>query len=439
MAPGALTAELAGRLGPSAVAAVDPSESFVAAARERIPGVDVRQATGGELPFADGTFDRALAQLVVHFMADPVAGLRGDAARHAGGRPRRGLRLGSRRRNGPAEPVLGRGPRARPGVARRVRPGRLAEGDLTRLFAAAGLREVEEVALSVEVEHPTFEEWWEPFTLGVGPAGAYAAGLDPENAARLRERVSRPAAGASLPAHGAGMVGARVAVIGGDPASSHRSWFGRSRDHVEVDGVDVFIGARDAVLAFPRPDADLAAAVDLALEAQVREVSCWALAPDDDLGGRLHTLGFQDGWAPHWMGIDPRDAAPPPDSVVEETTECADTVPYASGEHRRVLGGDVRHFVVRDEGIIVGHAVLDVDGETARNLRHGRRAPGPAARTCAGADPRGARRRARGGLHRRDAQRDRRGEPVYRGVGFESLGWGMTWWLFPGRHRQIRE
>ena len=235
------------------------------------------------------------------------------------------------------------------------------------------------------------------------------------------------------------MVGARVAVIGGDPASSHRSWFGRSRDHVEVDGVDVFIGADDAVLAFPRPDADLAAAVDLALEAQVREASCWALAPDDDLGGRLHTLGFQDGWAPHWMGIDPRDAAPPPDSVVEETTECADTVPYASGEHRRVLGGDVRHFVVRDEGIIVGHAVLDVDGESAgiydmgvvpraRRRGHARALTLAALAAARGAGCTGVTLNATG-----------EGEPVYRGVGFESLGWGMTWWLFPGRHRQIGE
>ena len=115
----------------------------------------------------------------------------------------------------------------------------------------------------------------------------------------------------------------------------------------------------------------------------MREASCWALAPDDDLGGRLHTLGFQDGWAPHWMGIDPRDAAPPPDSVVEETTECADTVPYASGEHRRVLGGDVRHFVVRDEGIIVGHAVLDVEGESAESTTWAS-CPGPG-----GADMRG--------------------------------------------------
>jgi hypothetical protein len=62
------------------------------------------------------------------------------------------------------------------------------EGDLTQLFESAGVREVEETALSVSLEHPTFEEWWEPFAFGVGPAGAYVAALDSERRGRLRER-----------------------------------------------------------------------------------------------------------------------------------------------------------------------------------------------------------------------------------------------------------
>jgi ubiquinone/menaquinone biosynthesis C-methylase UbiE len=74
--PGALTAELVRRLGAGAVSAVDPLEPFVAAVRQRHPGVSVQRATAEKLPFGDGTFDAALAQLVVHFMADPVAGLR---------------------------------------------------------------------------------------------------------------------------------------------------------------------------------------------------------------------------------------------------------------------------------------------------------------------------------------------------------------------------
>src|SRR5437762_7877108 len=74
--PGALTAELVRRVGPSSVAAVDPAEPFVVAVRMRNPGIDARVSPAESLPFADATFDAALAQLVVHFMADPVRGLR---------------------------------------------------------------------------------------------------------------------------------------------------------------------------------------------------------------------------------------------------------------------------------------------------------------------------------------------------------------------------
>ncbi|HEY8170199.1 MAG TPA: class I SAM-dependent methyltransferase, partial [Candidatus Limnocylindria bacterium] len=73
--PGALTSEVADRLGPGSVTAVDPSEPFVAAARARHPGVEVLQASAESLPFGDDSFDAALAQLVVHFMSDPVGGL----------------------------------------------------------------------------------------------------------------------------------------------------------------------------------------------------------------------------------------------------------------------------------------------------------------------------------------------------------------------------
>jgi hypothetical protein len=40
----------------------------------------------------------------------------------------------------------------------------------------------------VQVEHATFEEWWEPFTLGVAPSGSYVASLDPVRRDVLRER-----------------------------------------------------------------------------------------------------------------------------------------------------------------------------------------------------------------------------------------------------------
>jgi SAM-dependent methyltransferase len=186
--PGALTAELVTRLGPGAVAAVDPSAPFVAAARARYPGVDVRQAAAERLPFPDGSFDAALAQLVVHFMSDPVAGL-AEMARvtrrdgvvvacvwdHAGDQ-------------GPLHVFWRAARELDPDVADESQLAGAREGHLAELFLAAGLREIEESTLTVTVQHPDFDAWWEPFTGGVGPAGSYVAGLDPERQAALQER-----------------------------------------------------------------------------------------------------------------------------------------------------------------------------------------------------------------------------------------------------------
>jgi SAM-dependent methyltransferase len=186
--PGALTAELVGRLGPGAVSAVDPSEPFVAAVRERHPGVSVRRAAAEELPFEDRAFDAALAQLVVHFMADPVAGIR-EMARvtHTDGVVAACVwdHTGDR---GPLSLFWRATRELDPDVVGESQLAGAREGHLGELFRSAGLHEVEESALTVGVEHPSFEEWWEPFTLGVGPAGGYTAGLDADGQAQLRER-----------------------------------------------------------------------------------------------------------------------------------------------------------------------------------------------------------------------------------------------------------
>jgi ubiquinone/menaquinone biosynthesis C-methylase UbiE len=70
--PGALTTVLAEIVGTENVAGVDPSEPFVAGARARVPGADLRVASAEELPFEDGTFDAALSQLVFPFLDDPA-------------------------------------------------------------------------------------------------------------------------------------------------------------------------------------------------------------------------------------------------------------------------------------------------------------------------------------------------------------------------------
>jgi SAM-dependent methyltransferase len=186
--PGALTTELVGRLGAGALVAADPSEPFVEAARRRHPGVRVAPARAEELPFEDGAFDVALAQLVVHFMSDPVAGLAemrrvtrdgGMVAAcvwdHAGGKA-------------PLSPFWRAVAELDPDAHDESGLPGAREGQLAALFASAGIEEVEDDALWLHAEHASFEEWWEPFTLGVGPAGDYVAGLDADAGAQLRER-----------------------------------------------------------------------------------------------------------------------------------------------------------------------------------------------------------------------------------------------------------
>ena len=185
--PGALTALLVDRVGVERVTAIDPSASFVAAVAERISGLDVRQAVAEDLPFPDDGFDAALAQLVVHVLSDPVAGLR-EMARvtrpggtvaacvwdHGGGR-------------GPLSPFW-RG-------VREADPSALGEGHLPgsraghlgELFTAAGLADVDQATLEVSVRYATFDEWWQPYSLGVGPAGSYLADLPDARRDRVRD------------------------------------------------------------------------------------------------------------------------------------------------------------------------------------------------------------------------------------------------------------
>lgn len=195
--PGALTGELVARVGPGGVAAAEPSRPFVEAVRERHPQVDVREATAERLPFPDGEFDAALAQLVVHFMADPVAGLR-EMARvtRAHGTVAACVWDHSDGGGGPLSVFWTAARRIDPSVdGERALPGSLP-GDLGRLFAEAGLHHVHEESLTVRVTHAGFEEWWEPYTLGVGPAGAHVAALDDAHREALREacRALLPAA-----------------------------------------------------------------------------------------------------------------------------------------------------------------------------------------------------------------------------------------------------
>lgn len=188
--PGALTARLVQRLGPGAVTALDPSPPFVAAARERFPGVDVRLGRAEELSFDDDEFDVALAQLVVHFMADPVAGLSEmrRVTRPGGVVAACVWDYGTER--GPASSFWRAAAAVDPHAPGAAGPPGTSAGELGALARRAGLRDVEESTLTVRVAYDSFADWWQPYTYGVGPAGAYIATLDDARRDAVRARCA---------------------------------------------------------------------------------------------------------------------------------------------------------------------------------------------------------------------------------------------------------
>lgn len=200
--PGALTVELVARLGASSVVAVDPSQPFVAAIRTRFPGVEVHEASAERLPFEDGVFDAALAQLVVHFMTDPAAGLTEMTRVTRPGGVVAACVWDHASDQGPLGVFWQAARELDPAVVDESGLAGVREGHLGELFAAAGLIGIELHALTSRVEHPSFDDWWEPFMGGVGPAGSYVASLDPDRQAALRERCQAllPPAPFTIPA-----------------------------------------------------------------------------------------------------------------------------------------------------------------------------------------------------------------------------------------------
>jgi SAM-dependent methyltransferase len=187
--PGALTTELVSLLGAPSVSAVDPSPPFVAALRDRLPGVRAILAPAEQLPFSDGMFDGTLAQLVVQFMDDPVQGL-AEMRRvtRPGGRVTACVWDHGHGGGGPLA-LFWRGVSALDpdSTGEAERPG-TREGQLAELADAAGLIEIEPGSLTVSVEFADAEAWWQPYTLGVGPAGDYVAKLSADQRLALRDQ-----------------------------------------------------------------------------------------------------------------------------------------------------------------------------------------------------------------------------------------------------------
>ena len=188
--PGALTRELVKRLGSGAVSAFDPSAPFVADCVARCPGVDVRLGRAEAIPFDDASFDRALAQLVLHFVTDPL---------HAAREMRRVLRPdgivaacvwdfaeGMEMLRYFWDSAISVVPDA-PDEARTMRFGR--KGEIAELFDAAGFETIVETKLDVTCTYAGFDGLWSGFLAGSGPAGSFCVALPDKQRGAIRDEL----------------------------------------------------------------------------------------------------------------------------------------------------------------------------------------------------------------------------------------------------------
>jgi SAM-dependent methyltransferase len=204
---GALTAELLAR--DVDVAAAEPSAGFVAGLRSRFPAIEVQEAPAESMPWPDGTFDAALAQLVMAFVADAPAstselkrlvrpgGVVAMCMWDVKGLDLRAPLVAARRASSPETPD--------PPLLRYR-----TEEELRGLLEGAGLGQVEHAQLDVEGEYSGFDDYWAAALGAVGPDAGWLRTLDAD-----RMPIAREAAQAELPSGGPFTLGARAHAVRG--------------------------------------------------------------------------------------------------------------------------------------------------------------------------------------------------------------------------------
>jgi SAM-dependent methyltransferase len=190
---GALSATILDQCSPASVTCVEPSEGFLAKAREQLAGrAQFQQGDAAHIPLRDASVDVTVSGLVLNFVPDGRAGL-AEMGR---------VTTGAGTIAAYVWDYAGKMELMRhfwdAAVALDPNSGKMDEGarfplcrpeKLSKLFEEAGLRGVEVTALDVPTLFTSFDDYWRPFLGGQGPAPAYAMSLDEGARTRLRDRL----------------------------------------------------------------------------------------------------------------------------------------------------------------------------------------------------------------------------------------------------------
>lgn len=217
---GALAGELVQRVGAAHVTGIEPSKPFFEACRARFPEAEFRHGAAEQLPWNDGAFDAALAQLVLSFVsdADRVAREMRRVVREGG------VVAACMWREGAAMQMTDLFWEAASTIepALRDREANMPfrkPGEIAALWKRTGLLDVQEALLEVRVTYRDFDDFWEPLVTAAGTIGAYMASVDDERRAALREacrvRLGNPQQPFELTGRACAVRGSgRAAVVG---------------------------------------------------------------------------------------------------------------------------------------------------------------------------------------------------------------------------------
>ena len=185
--------------GPSLVMGIDPSEGYVAFAREQVVDARASFAVGDAqaLPAETATYDAVVAGLVLNFVPDPGRAV-AEMARvtRPGGVVAAYVwdyaeRMQLMRYFWDAAVALNP---AALGLDEGRRFPLCKPEPLTTLFREAALGDVVARAIDIATDFRDFDDYWSPFLGGQAPAPGYAMSLDDARRAMLREQIR-----ASLP------------------------------------------------------------------------------------------------------------------------------------------------------------------------------------------------------------------------------------------------
>lgn len=188
---GHLAQAIARHAKPKAVRAIDLAAAYIDFARNRNhnPNVIFEIGNACALNFADGSFDRVLSLLVLHFVPQTAQAI-SEMCRVAkpGGVVAacvwdvRGGYVASRMFYDTAAAL---DPRANERRAKNYTRPMTRPGELAKAWKEAGLRDVEETSLSIRMDFSSFADYWAPYELREGPAAEYLALLSKDERSRL--------------------------------------------------------------------------------------------------------------------------------------------------------------------------------------------------------------------------------------------------------------